>query len=128
MSLWTQDQEDVEYRVGTSAFFSAAHSIIDVQSAITTLAITVTGELGAFAMIYVSKDEVYKFLAAGENVWIYASVAVFVMGFMTTLAAFRLMPFRFRRGTMSTAIWPVAVIAGIANIALFYALLTFQFR
>ena len=127
MKLSLQDPEDVELRVGETAFFSAAHYIVDVQSAITVLSITVTAEIGAFAMIYVSKDEVYKFLEAGEFVWVYACVAVFVIGFMTTLAAFRLLPIRIRRSVMTMAIWPLSTIAGFANIALFYVLLTFKF-
>src|SRR5438270_9584636 len=108
MKTSLQDDEDVEWRVETSAFSAAAHSIVDTQSAITVLAITVTAELGAFAMIYVSKNEVYEFLKSGENIWIYSSVAVFLVGFFTTFAAFRLLPFSLRRGLMSVAIWPIS--------------------
>ena len=45
-----QDQEILERKVAWSAFTAITDSIIDTQSAIKVLAITVTAEIGAFAM------------------------------------------------------------------------------
>ena len=123
-----QDQEEVEYRVERSAFFTITDSIRDTQSAIKVLAITVTAELGLFAMIYVSKDEVFKFLESDENVWIYASAGVFLVGFLTAFAAFRLLPRRFPRPFFKYTIWIVSAAAGLSNIALFFALVNFRMR
>ena len=123
-----QDQEDVEYSVGKSAFFAITDSIIDTQSAIKVLSITVTAEIGALAMTYLSKGEVLKFLEAGANVWIYASIGAFLVGFLTCFAAFRLMPIGFRRLFLRYTRLGICVAAGLANIALFYVLLTFRMR
>ena len=53
VKLWWQDQEDVEYQVGRSVFYAFTDSIVDTQSAIKVLAITVTAEIGLFAFVYV---------------------------------------------------------------------------
>jgi len=124
---WKAQEDNDEYQAGSAAFFDAAHSIIDTQSAITMLAITVPAEIMAFVMIHISKDEVYKFLDSGPNAWVFAAVGAFVIGFMTPLAVLRLMPLRVRRSVLTAAIWPIAIIAGFANIGLFVALLTFKF-
>ena len=121
-----QDQEDVEYGVGKSAFFAMTDFIRDTQSAITVLSITVTAEIGILAMFYVAKDEVFEFLAAGEFVWIYASIGVFLVGFLTAFAAFRLLPRSFPRPFFGYTIWVISTTAGIANVALFYMLLNFR--
>jgi hypothetical protein len=120
-----QDQDELEYKVERAAFFDLTNSIVDAQSAIKVLSVTVTAELGAFLMFYLGKDQVYEFLDAGENVWIYASVGVFVVGFMTAFAAFRMLPRRFPKPFFGYTIWLVSVIAGISNIGLFYFLLHF---
>ena len=120
-----RDQDELEYKVGKSAFFGLTNSIVDAQSAIKVLSVTVTAELGAFLMFYLGKDQVYEFLESGENVWIYASVGVFVVGFMTAFAAFRMLPRRFPKPFFGYTIWLVSVAAGISNIGLFYFLLHF---
>jgi hypothetical protein len=66
MKYSSQDPEELEYRVAKSAFFAVTDSISDTQGAIKVLAITVTAEIGAFAMLYVSKDKVLDFLASGD--------------------------------------------------------------
>ena len=101
-------------------------SIVDTQSAIKVLAVTVTAEIGLLAMFYVSKDEVNKFLESGEEVWIYALAGVFLIGFFTAFAVFRLLPKSFPRPFFAYTIWIVSVAAGLANIALFYVLTNYQ--
>jgi hypothetical protein len=73
MKYSLQDEEDIERQVGRSAFFAMTDSIIDTQSAIKVLSITVTAEIGVLAMFYFSKDQVFEFLKSGDNVWFYAT-------------------------------------------------------
>ena len=110
-----------------NAFSSISDSIKDTHSAITVLSITVTAEIGLIAFVLISKDEAYKFLEAGDNVWIYAAVGLFLIGFLTTVAAYRFLPKSIRRFLTNT-VWIVSIAAGLANIALFYVLMTFRFR
>jgi len=128
MKYSLQDQEDVERRVGRTAFFAITDSIRDTQSAIKVLAVTVTAEFGAFAMIYVSKDQVFTFLESGDTVWVYGSIGVFLAGFLTAFAVFRLLPRSFPRPFFGYTIWILSIATGLANIALFYVLLTFRMR
>jgi hypothetical protein len=121
-----QDQEDVENRVERTAFYAITDSIRDTQSAIKVLAITVTAELGALAMIYVNRDEVYNFLEAGDEVWYYAAAGVFVVGFLTAFAAFRLLPRRFPKPFFGYTIWVISITAGVLNLCLFEALTGFR--
>lgn len=124
-----QDDEDIRYEVASSAFTSVTDSIIDTHSAIKVLAITVTAEIGVFAMFYVSKDKVLDYLAeSGNNVWIYGSIGVFLIGFLTAFAAIRLVASKFPGRLPKYAIWIVSIAAGLANIALFFALISFQLR
>jgi hypothetical protein len=121
-----QDQEDVERRVERTAFYAITDSIRDTQSAIKVLSITVTAELGALAMIYVNRDEVYNFLEAGDEVWIYAGAGIFVVGFLTAFAAFRLLPRSFPKPFFGYTIWVVSIAAGALNLGLFEALINFR--
>src|SRR4051794_4898518 len=123
-----QDQEILERKVASSAFTAITDSIIDTQSAIKVLAITVTAEIGAFAMFYVSKDKVIEFLEKEDGFWIYGAIGVFLVGFLTAFAAFRLLPRRFPHPFFAFTIWIVSITAGLANIGLFFLLLTFQVR
>jgi hypothetical protein len=122
------DEQYVEYEVGKSAFKAVTDSIVDTQSAIKVLAITVTAELGAFAMFYFGKNEIYKFLESGDNVWVYAAIGTFLLGFLTAFAGLRLVPYRFRRRLLTYTVWGISVASGLANIALFYVLLTLRMR
>ncbi|HEV8591070.1 MAG TPA: hypothetical protein VGQ55_03135 [Pyrinomonadaceae bacterium] len=124
-----QDDEDIEYQVASSAFTSVTDSIIDTHSAIKVLAITVTAEIVAFAMFYFSKDKVLDFLAeSGNNVWIYGSIGVFLIGFLTVFAAVQLVAGKFPGRVTKYTVWIVSIAAGLANIALFYVLINFQMR
>src|ERR1051325_8355104 len=104
MTDW-HDEDEVERKVARTAFFAMADSIVDTQSAIKVLAITVTGEIGLIAFVIVAKNEAYKFLDSGENVWIYASIGLFLIGFLTPFAAFRLLPRRIRQRFLTYTIW-----------------------
>jgi hypothetical protein len=128
MKLWLQDQDEVERRVERTAFYSATDAIKDTQSAITVLAVTVTAEIGLVAFVWINKDEAYNFLYSGDEVWIYAGVGLFLIGFFTVFAGYRLFPKSIRRHFLTYTVWIASVTAGIANIALFYILMTFRFR
>lgn len=133
MSFWKSDrgntQEDVAATVATSAFSNITDSIIDTHSAVKVLAITVTAEIGLFAMFIVSKDKAVDFLAESEtDVWLYASIGVFVIGFLTAFAAYRLIANKWWHRNSGTWIWLVSIAAGAANILLFFAILTLEVR
>ena len=133
MSFWNSDhgetQEEVVANVATSAFTNITDSIIDAHSAIKVLAITVTAELGLFAMFYVSKGKVADFLADSETeLWIYASIAVFLIGFLTAFATYRLVASKWRHRNSGIWIWAVSIAAGSANILLYFAFLTLEVR
>jgi len=128
VKLWWQDSDEVEYRVERSAFYAFTDSIVDTQSAIKVLAITVSAEIGLFAFVYVNRDEAFKFLESGDFMWFYAAVGIFLIGFLTSFAAFRFVPRSFRQLFFAYTVWIVSIIFGIANIALFYLLLSFRMR
>ena len=128
MTDW-RDEDEVEGEVARTAFFAMTDSILDdPQSAIKVLAITVTGEIGLLAFVFVSKDEAFKFLESGDSVWIYASIGLFLIGFLTPFAAFRLLPRRIRQRFFTYTIWLVSIAAGLGNIGLFYMLFAFRMR
>ena len=115
--------------VAASAFSNITDSIIDTHSAIKVLAITVTAELGGFAMFYVAKDKVEESLADDETgVWIYAAIAIFLVGFLTAFAGYRLIANKWRHRNSGILIWIVSIAAGAANIVLFLAFLVLSFR
>ena len=132
MSVWNNDhgdsEEEVVANVATSAFSNITDSIIDTHSAVKVLSITVTAELGLFAMFYVSKDKAADFIAESENVWIYASIAVFLIGFLTAFATYRLIANKWHHRNSGLYIWLVSVAAGIGNFLLFLAILTLELR
>ena len=124
-----EDKPDPVGEVATSAFTSITDSIIDTHSAVKVLAITATAEIGLFVMFYFAKDKVVEGLNDSEpNVWIYSAIAIFVIGFLTAFAGFRLVADRMPRLGRGITIWLVAGAAGVANILLFYVLLAFQLR
>ena len=115
--------------VAASAFSNITDSIIDTHSAIKVLAITVTAELGGFAMFYVAKDKVEESLADDETgIWIYAAIAIFLVGFLTAFAGYRLIANKWRHRNSGILIWIVSIAAGAANIVLFLAFLVLSFR
>jgi hypothetical protein len=129
MKNYWDDQEKVERRVVSSAFNNLLDSIVDTHTAVKVLAITVTAEIMAFVMIYVSKDKLQDFLNdSSSNVWIYSAVGAFLIGFLTVIAASRFFPDRFIRGFGTYMIMPIALFAGIGNIGIFVLLVMFEFR
>lgn len=128
VKLSWQDQDEVEERVERSAFRAITDSIVDTQSAIKVLAITVTAEIGLLAFVYVNRDEAFKFLESGDMVWLYAGVGLFLIGFLTAFAAFRFAPRSLRQIFFAYTVWIVSTVAGLTNIALFYFLLGIRAR
>jgi hypothetical protein len=133
MSFWNTNndatEEDVAVRVAASAFSNITDSIVDTHSAIKVLAITVTAELGAFAMFYVSKDKVVESLAESDlEVWLYGGLVVFVIGFLTAFAAYRLVANKWPHRRFRLYIWPVSICAGILNVLLFFGFVTLELR
>jgi len=129
MKNYWDDQEEVERRVVSSAFHNLLDSIVDTHTAVKVLAVTVTAEFMAFVMIYVSKDKLQEFLNdSSSNVWIYAGVGAFLIGFLTVIAASRFFPIRLIRGIGAYMIMPIAIIAGLGNVGIFVLLVMFEFR
>ena len=133
MSDFDNDQDYAQRklvsRVVGSAFSNITDSIIDTHSAITVLSITVTAEIGGFVMLYFAKDQVNRSLAASvSDVWIYAALAIFTIGFLTSFAFYRLIADKWPHASAGLFIWLVSIIAGFLNILLFYALITFGMR
>jgi hypothetical protein len=58
----------------------------------------------------------------------YGSIAVFVIGFLTAFAIYRLIGRSIPRAVPTFMIWPVSIGVGIANLALFFFLVSFQLR
>ena len=128
VKLSWQDQDEVEGRVERTAFRAITDSIVDTQSAIKVLAITVTAEIGLIAFVYVNRNEAFKFLESDDAVWLYAAVGIFLIGFLTAFAAFRFVPRSLKQIFFAYTVWIASIAAGLANIALFYFLLSIQTR
>ncbi len=121
--------DDPASAVATSAFSDITDSIIDTHSAVKVLAITVTAQIGALLMFYVSKDKVLEFLEDSENdVWIYGSIVIFVIGFLTAFAVYRLAANKWHHQNSAIFIWLVSIAAGLLNIAIFLVLINFQMK
>src|SRR5690348_9080173 len=93
-TLFEKDEEpDDGPTAGSSAFGNLTGWIVDTQSAITALAITVPAEIGGLVMLYMAKDKVSDAMRSSDgDVWIYAAIGVFLVGFIGAFAAFRLLP------------------------------------
>ena len=127
--MFLRDEDRMVREVVSSASTSILDSIIDTHSAIKILAVTVTAEFVALAMFYVSKDKVQDFLAESEgDALIYGSVAVFVIGFLTAFAAYRLIEGKLRQLFPKITIWLISIAAGVANLLLFFLLISFRLR
>ena len=80
-------------------------------------------------MFYVAKDKVEESLADDETgIWIYAAIAIFLVGFLTAFAGYRLIANKWRHRYSGILIWIVSIAAGAANIVLFLAFLVLSFR
>jgi len=124
-----EDPEELTDRVAVSAFSNITDSIVDTQSGITVLAITVTLEVGAIVMFIVAKDKVIDALDGADfDAWLYVAAGMFTVGFLNTFAIYRLAAKKWPHPGARLMNWAVSVIAGILNIGLFYALLTFRMR
>jgi hypothetical protein len=80
-------------------------------------------------MFWVSKDKVQESLADPDSgLMTYGSVAVFLVGFLTAFAGYRLIQGRFPRDWPKVTIWLASIAAGLANLLLFFMLVNFQLR
>ena len=124
-----ESDTEMERRLVTSVSSSVLDSIVDTQSAMKILAVTVTTEFVAIAMFYVSKDKVQEFLADSDNnAAIYGSIGIFLIGFLTAFAAYRMIGDSLPYSIPKFTVWPVSIAAGIANLALFVLLISFQLK
>ena len=133
MSIWGNKhgdtQEEVVANVATAAFSDVTDSIIDTHSAVKVLAITVSAEIGLLAMFYVSKDKAADFIAEHEPaIWIYGAIAVFVIGFLTAFAVYRLISNRWHHRNSGLYIWFASIAAGVVNVLLFFGILPLEIR
>ena len=130
MGDFNDDRDRVAGQVASSAFVNITDSIIDVHSAVKVLAITVTAEIVVFTMYYVSKDKVLEFLADERNgsFWIYASIGIFLIGFLTAFSIYRLISNKWWHRGSHIFIWLVSIAAGVFNLLLFFMLTAFEMR
>jgi hypothetical protein len=123
------DPQRIERKVYQAAYDTWTDAILEsTQSAILTLVVTVTADLGALAMIYVSKDKVLDFIDKQGDFWIYACLILFAIGFFGAFAAIRLLPKFIKQLFFSFTVWLISIGVGLANVALFYSLLAFHIR
>jgi len=127
--LYGERQVEIERRVISSSFSELTDSIIDTHSAVKVLAVTVTAEIGAFAMFYVAKDKVLNSLSESDvDIWVYGGVAVFLIGFLTAFAAYRLIANKWPHQSAFVMIWLASLAAGLLNLGLFYVMVSFQMK
>lgn len=122
--------DDIAATAASTPFADLTESIIDTHSAVKVLAVTVTAEIVAFAMYYVSKDKVLEFLADPQNgaFWVYASIGVFLIGFLTAFSIYRLAAKKWPHYGAGIFIWLASFAAGACNVFLFYVLTAFKIR
>ena len=126
---YDNDPQRIERKVYEAAYDTWTSAILEsTQSAILTLAVTVAADIGALAMIYVSKDKVLDFIDKQGDFWIYACLILFAVGFLGAFAAIRLLPKFIKQLFFSVTIWLISIGVGLANVALFYSLLAFRMR
>jgi len=107
--------------------------IEDTHAAITTLAITITGELGSFVMFYFARDKIrqsyYEIQTDDDQFgWTIVSLAVFFIGYFGAYAAYRLITKKWPQFRSKIYLTIVTFAAGFGNLLLFYALITLQLR
>ena len=107
--------------------------IEDTPAAITTLAMTVTAELGSFVMFYFAKDKIresyYEIQTDDDHfAWSLLILAVFFVGYFGAYAAYRLITKKWPQFRSKIYLTLVTFGAGLGNLLLFYALITLQLR
>jgi hypothetical protein len=107
--------------------------IEDTHAAITTLAITITGELGSFVMFYFAKDKIRESLYEvrtddDRTPWIWGAFAVFFIGYFTAYAGYRLITKKWPQFRSKIYFTLATFAAGFGNLLLFYALITVDLR
>ena len=107
--------------------------IEDTHAAITTLAITITGEIGSFVMFYFAKDRIresfYQIQTDDDHfAWTWAGVAVFCIGYFAAYASYRLITKKWPQFRSKIYFTLVTFAAGFGNLLLFYALITLEMR
>ena len=104
-------------RVAAAALSDATGSIIDTHSVIKALAITVTAEVVALAMLVIAQDKVVEFIQEeGSGVLIYGAIAFFFFGFFIGFSVYRLFANKWPHRGMHALIWLVSLVAGLFNI------------
>ena len=107
------DQDRVERKVYQAAYDTWTSAILEsTQSAILTLVVTVTANLGALAMVYVSRDKLLDFIDKQGDFWIYACLILFAIGFFGAFAAIRLMPKFIKQLFFSLTIYLISIGVG----------------
>ena len=116
-------------RLTTAMFSDATGSIIDTHSAVKVLAIAITAEIVAAAMIVIAKDKVVELIQEnGVNVLFYGAAFFFFNGFFIAFAIYRLLANKWPHRGGRILIWLVSVIAGAINILLGFVILAFEPR
>jgi hypothetical protein len=129
MKFGFDDERRVERQVVHSALSSLTDSVVNTQSAVVMLAMSVAAEIGVGTMMFVAGDKVQQFLNENDDFWIYGSVGIFLIGFLAVFATLAgLIPSGSRLRPFPLITWAVSILAGLLNIGLFFAILTVRMK
>ena len=125
MSDYNDPNENRLIRSLNSGVFSdATKSIVDTHSIVKVLAIAVTADLAAFAMLYVANEQVVQLIDEnGTDVLFYEGAFFFFAGFFIGFAIYRFLANKWPHRGIGIFIWLAAIVAGVGNVLL--ALLVF---
>jgi hypothetical protein len=143
--LYVGSDEDLESDLTTSAFSEITDSVRDPLTAIRVLAITIPAEIAFTAVFIFAREKVLDFLSDGE-VFGYAALVTFALGFLTVYTVYRLAQQRLDRNSSRPSIssgimsgyaghehrsskrwiWFISAAAGVLNTLFFFALYSFR--
>ena len=110
-------------KVARTAFWDITSSIVDTQSAITVLAITMTLEICGLAALVFAGDKVTRDLAKTDvNFQFYVWAAAFVVGFLNGFAIYVLIANKWPHRDSGLNTWLVGTGTGLINLFLFFLL------
>ena len=119
-----QRQNRMIGRFASAAFSDATSSIVDAHSAVKVLAITVTAEAVAFAMLLMASDKVFQLISEnGVNVLFYGGAFFFFNGFFIAFALYRLAANKWPHRGVRFLIWIVSIFSGAVNVLIALAML-----
>lgn len=126
---YDREQNRVIGQVASAAFSDATGSIIDTHSAVKVLAIAITAEIVALAMLQVAREKIFEFIQEeGADVLFYGSAFFFFNGFFIAFAIYRLAANKWPHRGGRVFIWLVSIGAGAINVLIAFAMLALERR